>query len=100
MDVDILASMENLPFFKGECIVQSWQGIDVTVKLGHGQIKELFKRCEQDFLHPSKNGKAPWTSKSREHYGFLIKRAQLWLRGLLRGLSEHGLRWEEVANPW
>lgn len=90
MDVDILASMENLPFFKGECIVQSWQGIDVTVKLGHGQIKELFKRCEQDFLHPSKNGKAPWTSKSREHYRFLIKRAQLWLRGLLRGLSEHG----------
>ena len=49
MDVDILTSMENLPFFKGECIVQSWQGIDVTFKLGHGQIKELFKRCEQDF---------------------------------------------------
>ena len=21
-------------------------------------------------------------------------------RGLLRGLSEHGLRWEEAANPW
>ena len=79
MDVDILTSVENLPFFKGECIVQSWQGIDVTFKLGHGQIKELFKRCELDSLLPSKNGKAPWTSKSREHDRFLIKRAQRWL---------------------
>lgn len=72
MDVDILTSVENLPFFKGECIVQSWQGMNVTFKLGHGPIKVCLKDVVSSLL-PLKNGKAPWTSKSREQYRFLIK---------------------------